>query len=99
MLSVVDNESNPATRPRLADVKLRLALLLGIHIQRRNAVRVLGHRREESAFAGADFEHVPGERQGLSKHELETRRGIVAEASKQRLASPHGALAADGFCW
>jgi hypothetical protein len=97
MFSVVSHESNPASSPRLADVQLRRALLGRVHIQRRDAFRVLRHRGKETTLASADFKHMTGQRQSPRENKLEARRRVVAEAAKQCLALPHGALFADSF--
>ena len=66
MFGIVDDKSNPVAGPRPADVQLRRALLLRVCVQRRDAFCVLRHRCEEAAFAGADFEHMPGQRQAFA---------------------------------
>ena len=86
MFGIVQNEFNPVAGPRLPDMQLRRALLRLIDVQGRNAFRMLRHRREETALAGADFEHVSQQGQAFGQDKFETGRRIVAEALEQRLA-------------
>jgi hypothetical protein len=59
-------------------------------------IRMFAKLGEETALAGADFKHMPGQWKNFREDELEACRRIVSETQKQRLPFRHGLAVPDG---
>ena len=92
-LRIMNDVSNGTTRSGLANVAFRQPLLVCVNIECRDMIRVLRQFDKETTLAGADFQHVAGQRQGFRKDELEARRRIVAKSPEQCLAFGYGLVA------
>ena len=96
LLRIMNDVSNGTTRPGLANVAFRQPLLVGVNIECRDMFRVFRQFGKETALAGADFQHVTGQRKDFREDELQTGVRIVAKSPEQCLAFGYG-LAALGF--